>query len=464
MAEEYGVDLQKLYLEFLQADKELFVRCNAIIDSEYFDRSLRSAVRFMQEHVEKYGDMPTLEQMKVKGSVELQDLRDNTSAHQDWFLDEFEKFCKHKGLEKAILASTDKLEKGEFGAVEMMIKDAVGIGLAKELGSNYWDDPAGRIQSIKDNRGQNSTGWKTMDTILYGGFNPGELNIFAGGSGSGKSLFMQNMALNWSLAGKNVVYVSLELSEELCGMRIDAMVTGMSTRDVMRNADDAALKVKMKGKKAGVIQTIQMPNGATINDIKAYIKEVQIQMGIKVDALFVDYLDLMMPVTVKVNPSDQFIKDKFVSEELRNLATELNILFVTASQLNRGSVDEVEFDHSHIAGGISKINTADNVIGIFTSRAMRERGRAQIQFMKTRSSSGVGSKLDLDFNIETLRITDLDEDAEDSDSVGTSAIYDKLKRQNGSSNDSLGISQTNNIVESAVDNTDRLRSILKRAE
>ena len=464
MAEDYGVDLQKLYLEFLQADKELFVRCNAIIDSEYFDRSLRSAVRFMQEHVENYGDIPTLEQMKVKGSVELQDLRDNTSAHQDWFLDEFEKFCKHKGLEKAILASTDKLEKGEFGAVEMMIKDAVGIGLAKELGSNYWDDPAGRIQSIKDNRGQNSTGWKTMDTILYGGFNPGELNIFAGGSGSGKSLFMQNMALNWSLAGKNVVYVSLELSEELCGMRIDAMVTGMSTRDVMRNADDAALKVKMKGKKAGVIQTIQMPNGATINDIKAYIKEVQIQMGIKVDALFVDYLDLMMPVTVKVNPSDQFIKDKFVSEELRNLATELNILFVTASQLNRGSVDEVEFDHSHIAGGISKINTADNVIGIFTSRAMRERGRAQIQFMKTRSSSGVGSKLDLDFNIETLRITDLDEDAEDSDSVGTSAIYDKLKRQNGSSNDSLGISQTNNIVESAVDNTDRLRSILKRAE
>jgi len=464
MAEEYGVDLQKLYLEFLQADKELFVRCNAIIDSEYFDRSLRSAVRFMQEHVENYGDMPTLEQMKVKGSVELQDLRDNTSAHQDWFLDEFEKFCKHKGLEKAILASTDKLEKGEFGAVEMMIKDAVGIGLAKELGSNYWDDPAGRIQSIKDNRGQNSTGWKTMDNILYGGFNPGELNIFAGGSGSGKSLFMQNMALNWSLAGKNVVYVSLELSEELCGMRIDAMVTGMSTRDVMRNADDAALKVKMKGKKAGVIQTIQMPNGATINDIKAYIKEVQIQMGIKVDALFVDYLDLMMPVTVKVNPSDQFIKDKFVSEELRNLATELNILFVTASQLNRGSVDEVEFDHSHIAGGISKINTADNVIGIFTSRAMRERGRAQIQFMKTRSSSGVGSKLDLDFNIETLRITDLDEDAEDSDSVGTSAIYDKLKRQNGSSSDSLGISQTSNVVESAVDNTDRLRSILKRAE
>ena len=465
MSEDYSAELQQLYLEFLLADKDLFVRCNAILESSYFDRQFRDTVDFVKKHADEYHDVPMLEQVKGVAGIEIADVKDKlTTEHKNWFMDNFEQFCRHKALEAAILASADKLENKEYGTVEGIIKAATEIGLAKDFGTNYWDDPAGRIQSIKDNRGQNTTGWETFDRVLYGGFNPGELNIFAGGSGSGKSLFMQNMALNWSLAGKNVVYVSLELSEELCGMRIDAMVTGMSTRDVMRNADDAALKVKMKGKKAGVIQTIQMPNGATINDIKAYIKEVQIQMGIKVDALFVDYLDLMMPVTVKVNPSDQFIKDKFVSEELRNLATELNILFVTASQLNRGSVDEVEFDHSHIAGGISKINTADNVIGIFTSRAMRERGRAQIQFMKTRSSSGVGSKLDLDFNIETLRITDLDEDAEDSDSVGTSAIYDKLKRQNGSSSDSLGISQTSNVVESAVDNTDRLRSILKRAE
>ena len=463
MAEDYGVDLQKLYLEFLQADKELFVRCNAIIDSEYFDRSLRSAVRFMQEHVENYGDMPTLEQMKVKGSVELQDLRDNTSAHQDWFLDEFEKFCKHKGLEKAILASTDKLEKGEFGAVEMMIKDAVGIGLAKELGSNYWDDPAGRIQSIKDNRGQNSTGWKTMDNILYGGFNPGELNIFAGGSGSGKSLFMQNLALNWSLQGKNVVYISLELSEELCAMRLDAMLTGMSTKDVMKNSSDVELRVKMASKKAGRLQVIQMKNGSTINDIKAYLREYQIQHNLHVDALLVDYLDLMMPITVKVNPSDQFIKDKFVSEELRNLATELGILFVTASQLNRSAVDEIEFDHSHIAGGISKINTADNLIGIFSSRAMRERGRVQIQFMKTRSSSGVGSKLDLKFNMDSLKIEDLDPDDQEDEGAVTS-IYQKLKTKSSVAPAGESVTENNMDANPQVDATDRLKSLLRKSE
>ena len=134
-----------------------------------------------------------------------------------------------------------------------------------------------------------------------------------------------------------------------------------------------------------------------------------------------------MPVSAKVNPNDLFVKDKYVSEELRNLAKELGILMVTASQLNRSAVEEIEFDHSHISGGISKINTADNVFGIFTSRAMRERGRYQIQCMKSRSSTGVGQKIDLDYNIETMRITDSGESADDS--KPKSSIYDSIKRK-----------------------------------
>jgi hypothetical protein len=46
------------------------------------------------------------------------------------------------------------------------------------------------------------------------------------------------------------------------------------------------------------------------------------------------------------------------------------------------------------------------VFGIFTSRAMKERGKYQIQCMKSRSSTGVGQKIDLEYNIETMRITD----------------------------------------------------------
>ena len=283
------------------------------------------------------------------------------------------------------------------------------------MGTDYFADPKARLNAIRNNNGQISTGWPCLDGKLYGGFNRGELQIFAGGSGSGKSLFMQNLAANWMQMGLNGVYVTLELSEQLTAWRIDSMVTDVATRDVFKNIDDVELKVKMSAKKSGKFYIKYMPAQSTVNDIRSYIKTLQMEKGIKVDFLCIDYLDLLMPVSTKVSPSDLFIKDKYVSEELRNLAKELNVLFVTASQLNRSAVEEVEFDHSHISGGISKINTADNVFGIFTSRSMRERGQYQIQLMKTRSSSGVGQKIDLSFNVETLRIFD------DGDSTGYTA-------------------------------------------
>ena len=185
----------------------------------------------------------------------------------------------------------------------------------------------------------------------------------------------------------------------------------------------------MAAKKAGKLRIKYMPAQSTVNDIRAYCKELQIQTGVKVDFLCIDYLDLIMPVSAKVSPSDLFVKDKYVSEELRNLAKELNVLFVTASQLNRAAVEEIEFDHSHISGGISKINTADNVFGIFTSRSMRERGQYQLQLMKTRSSSGVGQKIELAFDVDTLRITDPEENSDNSTVPQPSAndIMSKIK-------------------------------------
>jgi len=231
---------------------------------------------------------------------------------------------------------------------------------------------------------------------------------------TGKSLFMQNISVNWFSAGLNGLYLTLELSEGLSAMRIDAMVANCSTKSIFKNLDDVELKIRMAGKKAGKFQIKYMPAQSTVNDIRAYIKEFEIQTTSKVDFLMVDYLDLLMPVGVKVSPENLFVKDKYVSEELRNLAKELNVLFITASQLNRNAVDEVEFDHSHISGGISKINTADNVFGIFTSRAMRESGKYQLQLLKTRSSSGVGTKVDLVYDVESLRIVDAGEQESDS--------------------------------------------------
>ena len=428
MLKDYSIDVQRLFLEMMLEDAQSYVRVQNIYNPQNFDKSLRPAAEFIKEHSDKFKTLPERTQISAATGVKLQPVPDLNEGHYDWFMSEFESFTKRQELERAILKSADLLEKGDFEPVEKLIKDAVQISLTKDLGMDFWYDPEGMLTRYFDSGGQVSTGWPQMDRLLYGGFSRGELNIFAGGSGSGKSLVMMNIALNWVQQGLHGVYITLELSEELTGLRTAAMLTDMSTKDIRRDKDAAAIKIKMIGRKAGSYQVKALPAQSNINDIRAFLKEYQIKTGHRVDFIMIDYLDLLMPVSAKVSPNDLFVKDKYVSEELRNLAKELGILMVTASQLNRSAVEEIEFDHSHISGGISKINTADNVFGIFTSRAMKERGKYQIQCMKSRSSTGVGQKIDLEYNIETMRITD--EGGEDGDQYSkkpSTSIMDSIK-------------------------------------
>jgi archaellum biogenesis ATPase FlaH len=425
LLKEYGTDVQRLFLEMMLEDASSYVRVQNIYNPENFDKSLRTAAVFIKEHSDKHKTMPDRLQISATTGIKLQAVPDLNEGHFEWFMEEFESFTRRQELERAILKAADLLEKGDYDPVEKLIKDAVQISLTKDLGTDYFADPAARINKYFNSGGQVSTGWPQLDRLLYGGFSRGELNIFAGGSGSGKSLVMMNIALSWVQAGLSGVYVTLELSEELTSLRTDAMLTSMSTKDIRKDIGTTELRVKMIGKKSGNYQVKGLPAQSNINDIRSFLKEYQIQTNKRVDFVMIDYLDLLMPVSAKVSPNDLFVKDKYVSEELRNLAKELGVLMVTASQLNRSAVEENEFDHSHISGGISKINTADNVFGIFTSRSMRERGKYQIQCMKSRSSTGVGQKIDLEYNIETMRITD-----EGGDSAGdrpTSSIMDAIK-------------------------------------
>jgi KaiC/GvpD/RAD55 family RecA-like ATPase len=410
------------------------------MNPQNFDRNIRPVAEFMVEHAQKYNILPEPVQIKAATGVEIERIADMDShGHTEFFLAEFENFTKRQELERAILKAAELLEKGEYDPVEKLVKDAVQISLQRDMGTNYFGDPKERLNKYFNQGGQVSTGWPQLDKIMYGGMSRGELNIFAGGSGSGKSLVMMNIALNFLSQGLSGVYITLELSEELTALRTDAMLTNMSTKDIRKDLDTVELKVKIAAKKSGQYRVKGLPAQSNVNAIRSYIKEVQIQTGMPVDFVMIDYLDLVMPVSVKVNPNDQFIKDKYVSEELRNLAKELGVLMVTASQLNRSAVEEIEFDHSHIAGGISKINTADYVFGIFTSRSMKERGKYQIQCMKSRSSTGVGQKIDLEYNIDTMRITDEGGDENSGHRQSATDIMSKIKPMStmSSSNETL---------------------------
>jgi len=408
---KYKEEEQKIFLSFMLTEPSLYTRVQNIYNPNNFTESLKPVAKYIQEYTNTYSTIPTVAQVNAANSTDLIPMEGLDKSHYPWFFDSFEEFTRSRELNRAILECVDLLDNDDYGPIEGKIKNAVQVSLTRDMGLDYYRDPKERLDELKKSNGQTSTGWKTMDEIMFGGFSRGELHIFSAQSGGGKSLSLQNLALNWTMAGLNGIYVTLELKPELVAMRLDSMLTGIRSKEIYSKLDEVDFKVRQAGKKNGKLKIKFLPAGSKINALKAYVKELRIKEGIELDYIAVDYIDLMLPDGVKIDPANLFIKDKYVSEELRNFAIEENVILASAAQLNRSGVDETEFSQANISGGITKVYTADGLYGIYQTRAMKERGELQYQFLKTRNSSGVGMKLDMAYNADSLRITDKDPNA-----------------------------------------------------
>lgn len=407
--EQYNTQVQHHLLNCLISDPDTFARCRNIVQEEFFDDPLAPTVRFVLQHADEYRVIPDTALIKAKTGVEL--VACDVTKHQEWFLNEMQAFCRRRAFENVIFEALDR----PYEESCQRMKDALTISLMSDLGTNYFANPSERLRRMMDRSSFVTTGWKSLDDKLLGGFTRGGLNVFCGGSGSGKSLLLQNLAINWVFEGHVVLYFTLELSEDLVSLRMDSMISGKPTKEVFRNVDDVALTLGVRGKNCiDKLFVKKLPEGSTtVNDLRAVVKEFEIQIGHKPDAILIDYLDLMYPTNSRIDPSNLFIKDKIVSEELRAFYHETNTFGATASQLNRQSVEaDGNFDHSHIAGGISKINTADNVIAINAPPHMKERGEYELVLLKTRSSSSTGHRLKLRYDPECMRMTDLQDTGE----------------------------------------------------
>ena len=247
----YNLEVQRILLSHLINDRDIFVRCRSIIKDVYFDDQVRRAVRFILGHAEEFKDIPRPALIHAKTGIELKGLDEyGITMNQDWFLEEIEKFCRYKALENVILEGYDLLQKGEDANIEARVKEAMTISLVSDLGTQYFDDPKSRLERMLDKSSMVRTGWNTLDSKLYGGFSRGGLNVFCGGSGSGKSLILQNLALNWAMSGYTVVYITLELDQDFVSVRLDSMLIGKSTKEVFKTISDTAFTITMKGEES----------------------------------------------------------------------------------------------------------------------------------------------------------------------------------------------------------------------
>lgn len=404
--QDYNTDIQYYYISVLLNHPESFTKMKRIINPDHFDGELKKAMTEIVDYSNKYNGLPKPEYLNAKLNEYQFKQVDIDFGVEKWIFDEYPKFAKHKAIEEAVIKSSELLGEKKYEVIEGLIKDAMRVRLSLDFGIDYTGDPKERLVNILNRSGNISSGFQGLDNVV-GKMSDGDLVIYTGGSGSGKSLFLLNSSIYMMEQGLNVMYITLELNPELCARRMDSMVTRLSQKDLYTDLDTTHKFVKSFASKTGGSTRIKyMPSGTKVSEISAFCDEYMITTGKKIDVLCVDYLDLMEPGKDLNKSSGTFDKDKAVAEEVRNFGQEFGTLILTASQLNRQAVGSEDLDHSHIAGGISKINTADLVLGIITSNAMRERGEYQLQIMKTRNSAGTGRKVNLKVSETCMKIED----------------------------------------------------------
>lgn len=433
----YDSDYQRYILTQVFNSHDIYSRCKNILRPEYFSAEFQKGVQFVNEFSGKYSTLPDPDMVKLKAQFDYAKT-DVSPLMVDSILTEVGQFCKHRAIENAIVEGSKFLAKKQYGVIEKLVKEAMLVSLQTELGLDIYENPLETISNLADMQGTMKSGWETLDFKLFGGFGRQELEIFAAKSGGGKSVVLQNLAANFSNLGINGVYITLELAEELVAVRIYSMMVDDPITNVRRDPITTAEKIDMFATTNGALQIKRLPESVTtVNDIEAYLREYQIKTGKKLDYVCVDYLDLLTSDAC-VNRADTFTKDKFVSEELRAMAMKLDITVFTAAQFNRSGINEEEKSQSQISGGISKIFTADNVIFL---EANRNNGTMVFDFQKTRNSSAVGTKLLMHYNINSLRIKDLDR------------TVDELEAHAGfkpSPNIDIGKSLFNNVVTNST--------------
>lgn len=398
-------DEQQLVLEYIFNDRKLFIQSLGVFKPEYFEPPLDRAVEFSIEYFQKHHAIPDFDIIKVKTGVTFE-VREIQPDEYDYCLEEVENHCRLAAVKIAFSDCIDRFDEGDISGIEYRFRDALSVAIKKELGTNQFENVAKRLQRMQENIDSRSIGCKTLD-ILTDGIRRGEMYLFAAETSAGKSVTLANVA-NWlAKDGLNVAIVTLELSEELTAKRMDSIITGIDSYSVFENIESVVELLKEKQSKYGSIITKKLPNGSNANDIRNYLMEYHLENGFYPDVLCVDYLDLMTPVTSR--PKDGiFDVDKNISEELRDVFVEFNLYGFSASQLNRDATDLKRITKAHIAGGRSKLNTADVAVAIAMGGddPDNDTGERLFQQLKIRNAARHPQPITLYLDPKTLRLTE----------------------------------------------------------
>lgn len=399
---------ERILVSYYVGNHKLMSMVSPIIEGEYFDPRLSKVINWSKQYFQQYKEPPKFHQVEIETGIKLVEEVQNIvdKAEIDWAATELESICKNKAVESALLKSIKLLDENKHSEIIAGLKTAVSVGLTRDLGiTNVFDDPRQSLKLMLEQNPLISTGWPDVDERIGGGISRGELVLFLANSGGGKSINKLNLGLNLLLQGFNGAYASLEMGQDVVQKRALAMMTGIGTHNLYSEIDLVEQRLLQNAVNRGQLAVKRFPENRTnVGHLKAWLDSLYETNGFKPDFIIVDYIDITGSLS-KTSGDNMFVKDKYVTEEVRSLGYDYNAIMISSSQLGRDAIDAEKLNQAHTQGGMSKINTSDVCIAIQQTDIMKAAGELRYTYLKVRNGDGTGMSTMMSWDPISLRVT-----------------------------------------------------------
>ena len=324
---------------------------------EYFeDKSNQVLIKEINKYFTKYNKPITKDILEIEvlnrkditqnDSTQIPKFLENLTKPVDnieWLIEQTEKYYQKRAVYLAILESINIIDgenkKLNEEAIPSLLQEALAVSFDTNIGHEYFESSDTRYDYYHRKEKGIRFDLEYLNKITGGiGLRPKSLTAVAARTGGGKSIFLCHTAASTLMQGKNVLYISMEMSEEAIAERIDANLMDTpihELRNISKDIFETRLG-KVKAKTRGKLVIKEYPtSSAHVGHFRALIEELKQKKNFTPDLICVDYLNICASARVKAATANSYTIIKSIAEELRALAVEYSVPVLTATQLNR---------------------------------------------------------------------------------------------------------------------------------
>jgi len=443
-----NINLEQTILRNLLVDEVYMRKVLPFVKPEYFEGVYKSLFIEAGKFVGKYNRLPNLEAFKIeiddgnfneeqyRHAIEiLPEIFSKDKVDQQWLYDTTEKWCQDRALYNAVMESITIID-GKHNtltknALPDILNKALGVTFDTAVGHDYIEDVEQRYEYYHTVEDKIPFDLDYLNKITKGGLPKKTLNIALAGTGVGKSLFMCHVAGSHLTQGKNVLYVTMEMSEEKIAERIDANLLNTPI-DQIENLSKNMFTEKVHAltkKTCGKLIVKEYPTGAAnVNHFRSLLNELKLKRDFEADVIFIDYLNICASSRMKTmgGSINSYTYIKAIAEELRGLAVEFNVPVISATQTTRSGFSNSDPGLEDTSESFGLPATADLMFALVSSEELEKMGQIMVKQLKNRYNDiSTYKRFVLGIDKSKMRLMDADEN--DQNLVQDTPAFDATK-------------------------------------